>query len=341
MSFKKELLRARLPIAVFLLTVACLYGFINSSKHSEAYSFITYMSALARAVTLDVYIDSPETALQSVEEAFRKKDRYFKTLYTTSDFDQMFASITGSNAKKYGFFFSSKDGTIKTVLKHSPNFGKIKKGDTLKSVNGVTDPSKFLEELTSNDTVDVVVQREDQLLHFTLQTAAIEPMYCNIEGTSAEITIYFFRMSMIEKFKACIDKIANSKVESITFDVSQSPGGAVRALTATLAMVTPKGKLMFYEKRKTKTIKYYAREESVLDLKNYQVTVLKSSRTASSAEIFAASLKYNYPHVELKGDKTYGKWSTIQIVPFLKGGVVLSVGKIYLPDGSTYEGEGI
>ena len=330
-------------VAMLFFLFLLLLSATSSLERIDAYSLSEYFSALSKALSQDVYFESEESILSSLERGIRSQDRYFRLIRTEREFQRTFQEYVGPLKKKYGIFFDRESGRVELVFKHSPNSAVLQKGDRLLEVESEKDPSKFLSVFESHDRVRAVIERNGERKEVVLSAFEMKPFYCErTSETEQTLTIYFFRTEMVASFYQCLQEIKKSpRVRKITIDLSQSPGGSVRALSAVLSFFFPEKTLLFQERRKNEIVNYYSQGGKKIDLERYDVKILKSSMTASSAEIFIAVLKHYFDHVQLEGQKTYGKFTTVRLIKFFKGGAVVSVGKVYLPDGMTYEGVGL
>jgi len=331
--------------AVIFLTAFCAYGAIIAQQRSNSYQLSTYLGVLGRNLSADLELNSETEILDAVETGIREKDKYFRILYTEDEFLQSLSALSIAAAKKYGVFFDPKTGVIKDVLRHSANYTKLNSNDVLLQVGEATIPSEFLRAFQATSSITVKVQTPTGVQELTLTSRVLHPIYTELNGTHATITFYFFKTELLTELTSFLRQNAG-KITELTLDLTQCPGGKVKTLAASLGFLFPTGTPFFYEQRKAKRVYYLNNAQPILDLTKFDgpITVLKSARTASSAEIFAGVLNhllFDKPNFKLVGETTYGKWTTIQFIKFLKGGMLHSLGRVHLPDGTTYEGKGI
>jgi C-terminal processing protease CtpA/Prc len=336
--------RVRAMLVVALIFVLCGFSAFFAYREHNSYQASTYLSTVSRSLSDSYYFSDSTELLQAVEEGLQTSDKYFQLYFTDTDFHAAFSALNETVSKFYGIRYSSKTGVISSVLKHSTAYGLLFADDVLLSVNDITDSELFYEALHSAETADLLIRRGDLELPITVKSGTLNAAYAHLEADgTANLTLYFFSkaelMILYDFLMAHHDQIT-----SLTIDLTQCPGGRVASLTSTLSLFLPKNTKLFIEQRRTGSNLYQTPRSPILDLQNLKIPVqiLKSEKTASSAEIFAGVLKYHLPDlVTLEGAQTYGKWTTVQPVKFLKGGMLMTVGKVFLPDGSTYEGIGL
>lgn len=329
-----------------LLFGSCFIATQFAYHSSDSYSASSYLSQVGRAINASSEFITEQDLTAAVETGLRTKDRYISFLESEHEFNDLYQSYDSPDRKKYGIRFDRKTGVITDVLRHSKNYALLQPGETIIRVAAEEKPEKFLAAFQASNELNVVVRGTNKIERsIKLQSGELKSLYTEVEGDTARVTLYSFAYETHVPFVTFLDSLDTKRIQTIEFDLSQCPGGRVNTLTTLLSSLLPKNTKMFTEVRRNKTIAYSTARTPDFDLTKFKgrVRVLKSARTASAAEIFIGVLKYNLPKEKLDvvGDTTYGKWSTVQFKKFLKGGLVMTVGRVYLPDGTTYEGHGI
>lgn len=138
--------------------------------------------------------------------------------------------------------------------------------------------------------------------------------------------------------KALSDLLAQGALGFI-IDLRNNPGGLLSSALVTSGLFVPYGEeLLFVEDRSGKK---EAITNFVHPLVVSPIVVLVNQGTASGAEILAGILRIS-AHALLVGEKTFGKGVIQEISPLSHGGgVIFTVSKYYLPDGTDINGRGL
>lgn len=340
----------RLRLELILTFFIILFSTVFSLKHSTSYDSSVYLAALSKNLKKDYYFSSDEDIYSALEYGIQTRDPYFKIFKNEEDFNEEYYNMLNKIAVKFGIRYSVKTGIVSSVLKKSPSWSKLQEGDRIVEVNGETSPALFPEafkKAAESKTAKLKVERESKIFDVEIEAFLLKAAYVEVEDSILKITIYSFNDETPSLLREGLGKVDISSIREVHFDMTQCPGGKVSSLVDSLSVFVPKNTEILHETKKytNEHIRYVSNIEPVLNFatldNNIKIVAFKSSRTASSAEGFIGSLKYLYPRIEFVGEQTYGKWTTIQLVKFLKGGMLISVGKIYLPNGETFEGIGL
>ena len=339
--------RIYFKVLIVAIILAALYPTLRAAKSNQSLAFVAYMNYLGKALTEDFRLRSPEEALEALQAGLRTKDKYAKLCYSDKCLEKTFRLVTKATTKVYGVFIK-KDGTVDMVLPHSAAFGKLKEGEVIQKIvssgETETDPKKFIPFLVDHTDGATFWLKSGRKVE--MEPKILDPVYLDFQGKTAIITLYTFKPAATEKFASIVKKLRAAKLSKVVFDMRYCPGGRVKDLVAILSMLLPYKSPLFAEELKGRNVLYEVSRKVFVrfDLSKFsgEIVGLKSHRTASSGEIFLGVLKYNLKDkINLVGPKTYGKWSTLAVKTFPVGGAILTVGEIHLPDGRTFEGEGI
>lgn len=332
---------------IFLLIFGVGVAFFAFDEKQRTVPDSYFPALLSSLNARDIYFQDTEDLYTAVEKGLRQKDPYLQLYKTGTEFSEARQKTSSGDGHKYGIRFNDETGLVTGVVKHSANTGRVFIGDMLLAIEKETDPKNFLRELQKRSLSHAKLKRKNGAVEeIKITSQAINPFYAelNTDNTEATITIYNFTSDVSIPLARWLKTLPNS-VDHLIFDIRDCPGGKLITLNAVLSLFLPNGSLLYTEVNKNKTQQHITSLPPLLNLTRdpVKVTVLKSNRTASAAEIFIGVLKHYVPtdRLELIGDTTYGKWTSTQFIAVGKGGYYASVGRICLPDGSSYEGKGI
>lgn len=133
----------------------------------------------------------------------------------------------------------------------------------------------------------------------------------------------------------------------IVLDLRGNTGGNLEAAYTIVDMFSNSGALGVFERRNPHALQYQQRtiksfHSPVTDL---PLSILVDGKTASSAELIAGALQ-QLVNATIIGQKTIGKASgqiqtQVNNATFSNEKLYITIGKIYLPDGSSYHNQGI
>lgn len=159
-----------------------------------------------------------------------------------------------------------------------------------------------------------------------------------ISGGIGYVKISSFKKNTPEQFIEIVDRLRSNGAVGFIFDLRGNGGGLVSALEECVDPLLPEGVIATaeYGDGHSETLVYS--DESELKL---PMTVIVDGKTASAAELFAASLR-DFGKAELVGEQTYGK-GVMQITTEFedKSAVVLTVAKYKTANSECYDGIGL
>ncbi|MDH2880970.1 S41 family peptidase [Bacillus cytotoxicus] len=239
--------------------------------------------------------------------------------------------IKGSPAEKAGMKpndeILSVDGKSVKGLSREEAVLKIrgKKGTTVAieiKRAGVTDPIKF--EI-----------KRDKIPIFTVFSSVKKEMDKNI----GYMQITSFSEKTAEEFKDQLKELEKKEIKGLIIDVRGNPGGYLKSVEDILGLImTDKKPMLQVEQRNGEKKKFYT---SLKERKPYPISVLIDSGSASASEILAGALKEGEGY-NLVGEKTFGKGTVQQAVPFKDGSnIKLTMFKWLTPNGNWIHKKGI
>lgn len=155
------------------------------------------------------------------------------------------------------------------------------------------------------------------------------------------IRVKRFNKSTAQDFKKIIQdiEIQNGALEGLIIDLRNNPGGDIQSsidlarvfinsgIVATLDSYLPESKVTFK-----------AEGEQVY---KWPVVIIVNEGSASASELFSGSMQFHKRGI-IVGKKTFGKGTFQSFVPLSDDmGLYITLGKYYLPDGSSVENSGL
>ena len=163
--------------------------------------------------------------------------------------------------------------------------------------------------------------------------------YQMMEDSIGYIKIIQFDSTTITQFSKAVNDLTGQGATALVFDVRGNAGGLLSAAVDCIDLLVPKGDIVWAEYKTGERTLMGESDESSVDL---PMVVLVDGQTASSAELFAESLR-QFSGAQLVGQKTYGK-GTIQAEPHRMSdgsAVVITVAKMITANGESFDGTGL
>ena len=163
--------------------------------------------------------------------------------------------------------------------------------------------------------------------------------YQMMEDSIGYIKIIQFDSTTITQFSKAVNDLTEQGATALVFDVRGNAGGLLSAAVDCIDLLVPKGDIVWAEYKTGERTLMGESDESSEDL---PMVVLVDGQTASSAELFAESLR-QFSGAQLVGQKTYGK-GTIQAEPHRMSdgsAVVITVAKMITANGESFDGTGL
>ncbi|HJA26499.1 MAG TPA: PDZ domain-containing protein [Candidatus Fournierella merdigallinarum] len=182
-----------------------------------------------------------------------------------------------------------------------------------------------------NETADYTVIRSKYVI------PSVE--YQMMEDAVGYIRIIQFDSTTLNQFSQAVNDLTGQGAVALMFDLRGNGGGVLSAAVDCIDLLVPKGDIVYAEDKNGERTLMGESDESSVDL---PMVVLVDGTTASSAELFAASLR-EFSGAQLVGQTTYGK-GTIQAEPHRMSdgsAVVVTVAKMITGAGSTFDGTGL
>lgn len=153
------------------------------------------------------------------------------------------------------------------------------------------------------------------------------------------IKIYRFDGTTQSTFSKAVEDLQNQGAKALVFDLRDNAGGQMDVAVNCIDQLVPEADIVFAEDKNGEQTLLGSSDESHVDL---PMVVLVNSGTASTAELFAASLR-QLSGALLVGTTTAGK-GTIQAEPYRMSdgsAVVITTAKMLTSDKTSFDGTGL
>ena len=225
----------------------------------------------------------------------------------------------------------------------------IKKGDIIKSVNGVEVKDKSANDIATlirgseEVNINLIIDREGEELTFRLKKATLliplnEQLFKRNDKRVGYIQFSRFSDEIGIQFKNSLENLEKQGIDSLIIDLRNNTGGYLRGTTDVASLFLRQGAVIFQLKSKLQTTK-----ERVTDSGNrkYPVIVLINGGTASAGEVLAAALRDSY-NARLVGTNSFGKGLVQQTSQIGSGSMLKYTSAEWLtPKGRMIEGVGL
>lgn len=226
----------------------------------------------------------------------------------------------------------------------------IKAGDVIVEIDGVPALGMSSDEAVRRmrgergTSVTLTIQREGEeenivveVVRDIIKIQSVE--YEMLSGSIGLIRISEFHGRTQEELKKALSSLQVAGVEGLILDLRNNPGGLLQSAVLASGMFVPRGNpLLIVEDREGK-------RESITNFVDPvwkgPIVLVINKGTASGAEILAGVLRVHLG-AELVGETTFGKGVVQEIFPLSHGGgVIFTVSKYLLPDGTDLNGKGL
>lgn len=236
---------------------------------------------------------------------------------------------------------------VVNVFKDGPaSLAGLERGDVIVRING-KDVSKStaaeaqsLIKNSKNDKVEVSFLRGGitKTIEINLKNVNVPTIESNNFNGIGYIKITSFSNKTSEQFEKALKKLEDEGIKSLLIDVRNNGGGYLNAASEIAELFIEKGKTIYGLETKNGT-KYYS--DQTKESRNYKVSILMNSASASASEILISALKESYG-ATLLGTKSYGKGTVQETEELSSGGMVKYTTAYWLtPEGNKINGLGI
>jgi carboxyl-terminal processing protease len=132
---------------------------------------------------------------------------------------------------------------------------------------------------------------------------------------------------------------SESNLHSLVIDLRNNPGGEIESAVECLRLFVHSGILTTIETTVPERQTIYKAYDT--NLYAYPLVILVNEGSASASELFVGAMQFHKRGTVL-GRKTFGKGTFQSFVPIAEDmGLYITLGKYFLPDGSSVEGKGV
>lgn len=228
----------------------------------------------------------------------------------------------------------------------------LQPGDLIVKVNGesVTKflPIHLLQMLQGEPNTSVkltIVRKSGEPFDVTLIRKIIEanPITALADGDILYVRISHFNNLTKDKLVAEVKKFQAEKrahFKGLIIDVRNNPGGTLEQAVENTNLFLSQGVIVSIKGRNAREAKvFHAKGNDILG--GLPIVVLINGGSASASEILAGAFK-DHKRAILVGEKTFGKGSVQSVIQIPGcGGMTLTTGKFFTPNGSIIHEKGI
>jgi carboxyl-terminal processing protease len=291
-------------------------------------------------------IDHQKMVYGAIEGMVASLGDPYTAFFTPSD-SKKFLEDTAGSFEGVGMEIGIKKDQLQVVtpLENSPaQKAGIRAGDIIVKIDG-----KSAAGITTDEAVDLIrgekgtevtlaLYRESwketkdfKLIRAVIQVPSLEWEIKN--GDIAHIQLYQFTEKASNDFKAAAVDIINSPAKRIVLDVRNNPGGYLSVSQDIAGWFLKKGQVVTHESSgiAAENVDYLSEGPSLLE--KYPLVILINGGSASASEILAGALRDNR-QIKLVGEKSFGKGSVQQLMPFGNGSSLkVTIAKWLTPNG--------
>ena len=275
----------------------------------------------------------------------------FSTYFTPEEYKKLQEDLAGGYAGIGAALVKDPDTglvTIKSIYADSPSEkAGLKEGDIILGsgsfVAADMELADFVKELRGDPgtEIELVMKRGDE--QFTVKMTRAIIVTPSVDHRMLDDKIGYMNISEFDgetenEFDEAMKDLEKQGMKAIVFDLRTNPGGLVDSVTDILDKILPEGVTVYMIDKDGKKEEFKSDAKHHIDI---PITVLTSSSTASSAEIFSGAIR-DFKYGTIIGEKTYGKGIVQRTIPLADGSAVkLTVETYYTPSGASIHGEGI
>lgn len=239
---------------------------------------------------------------------------------------------------------------IMAALPETPaSRAELKPGDFIITIDGKETGGLSVDEAVDQirgpkgTTVKLGIFRDgfDKVQDFTLtrQIIEVKSVVTEFDNDIAIIKLTQFGEDTEQLFSRAIDEVKRRNAKGLIIDLRNDPGGFLSAAITIASQWVSIGDIV-NEKFSDGHQEHHTRQGE-LKLQGMPTVVLVNAYSASASEIVAGALQ-DYGLATLVGEKTFGKGSVQEVIPFSDGSAVkLTIATWYTPKGRSINEQGI
>ena len=325
---------------IIIMIIAIMFGFLlgnivnfvvfdKNGDHDELDELVSTYDNIVNNYYEDV--DKEELIDAGIQGMINYLDDPYATYFSGEDSVEFNEELAGAY-EGIGIEVTLQDGIVKvaTVFEDSPAaVVGMKVDDIIVKVDDVDVDGFSLSKVVSmisgddsDDSVKIAVKRGEETLDFTLSKKHIDlpvvtsNIYENNGKKIGYLKIDLFSLNSYEQFNKKLIQLEKQGINGLVIDVRENPGGYLSQVKNILCLFLTKKQVLYQLQTKTEIEKVYGTKKKVD--RDYDVSVIISSDSASAAEILASAFKESYGS-NIVGVNSYGK-GTVQAASDLKNG---------------------
>lgn len=321
-------------------------GQIISGKSKEIEEFITAYNRILNSYVEDV--DKNELINSAIEGMYNSLGDAYTTYMDKSISSDLKEQLNGEYEGLGIEITKNEDGTIliTTIFKNSPaEQAGLKVGDIILKINDESVENITLSEaankIKTTKSSTIIYKRDNKELKSTISIDKIQIPSVSTENFDGVGYIYIssFSINTYDQFKEELEKLEKQNIKSLVIDLRGNTGGYLKIANKISELFIEKGKKIYGLKHKDGSTDFY--KDTTAASRNYKISVLINSSTASASEILAAALKESYGAIVV-GTTSYGKGSVQETEDLNNGAMVKYTIAYWLtPSGDCINKKGI
>lgn len=315
--------------------------------------FFETISLLKEKFISDKPLEDKALMEEAIRGVLKALDDPYARYLDPEDFEIETSDRVEGEFSGLGLVIAIKDEklTVVSPIKGSPaERAGIKAGDVITAIDGESTAGISLDRAVKKmrgekgTKVVLEIQREGQEQNFTVEIVrdiiSIQSVEYEVRPDGIGVVrISEFHGKTFNELRDAIFALQDSGVKGLVIDLRDNPGGLLPSALLCSGIFVPQNRdLLFIEDRegKREVVKNF-----VSPLWDKPLVVLINKGTASGAEIMAGILRMAL-RVKLIGENTFGKGVVQEIFPLSHGGgVIFTVSKYYLADGTPVDKVGL
>ena len=160
-------------------------------------------------------------------------------------------------------------------------------------------------------------------------------------GKIGYMRIIQFTPDTPDRAREAIASFENAGYTSLIIDLRDNPGGLISSVSTLADFFIDEGPIVSTKSRDPKNCTSFNATPSATIVREKPIVVLINRGSASASEILSGALKDNHL-AYLVGQRTYGKGSVQQVIPFSEDeGIKITVARYYTPSDTNIDKVGI